>query len=92
MQVLLSVAVKLVDLTESFIIQLEVYYIEQFIIIEHYSAALMQLTVSASDMLVTIFIVFMHVGISVAAMQVVLAAVPNCFHCKMQVTVSIIAM
>ena len=41
---------------------------------------------------VTIFIVFIQVGVSVAIMQVVLSAVHNCFSCKMQVTVSVIAM
>ena len=56
------------------------------------SAAFMQVTVSASNMWVTIFIVFMQVGVSVATMQVVLSAVHNCFYCKMQVTVSVIAM
>ena len=50
------------------------------------------MTVSASNMWVTIFIVFMLVGVSVATMQVVLSAVHNCFYCKMQVTVSVIAM
>ena len=52
-------------------------------------------------MWVTIFIVFMQVGmsvavmqvrVSVAVMQVVLSAMHNCFYCKMQVTVSVIAM
>ena len=46
-------------------------------------AVLMQVTVSASNMWVTIFIVFT---------QVVLSAVYNCFYCKMQVTVSVIAL
>ena len=41
---------------------------------------------------VTIFIVFMQVGVSVATMQVVLSVVHNCFSCKIQVTVSVIAM
>ena len=41
---------------------------------------------------VTIFIVFIQVGVSVAIMQVVLSAVHNCFYCKMQVTVSVMAM
>ena len=54
--------------------------------------ALTQVTVSASNMWVTIFIVFIQVGVSVAIMQVVLSAVHNCFYCKMQVTVSVIAM
>ena len=49
------------------------------------------MAVSASTMWVTIFIVFMQVGVSVAIMQVVLSAVHNCFYCKMQVTVSVIA-
>ena len=38
------------------------------------------------------FIVFMQVGVSAAVMQVVLSAVHNCFCCKMQVTVPVIAM
>ena len=56
------------------------------------SAALMQLTVSASNLLVTIFIAFMQVEVSVEIMQVDLFAVHNCFYCKIQVTVSLIAM
>ena len=52
----------------------------------------MQVTVSASNMWVTIFIVFMQVGVSVAVMQVVLSAVHNWFYCKMQVTVPVVAM
>ena len=48
--------------------------------------------VSALNMGVTIFIVFMMVGVSVVTMQVVLSIVHNCFSCKMQVTVSVIAM
>ena len=56
------------------------------------SAALLQVTVSASNMWVRIFVVFMEVGVSVAVMQVVLFAVHNCFCCKMQFTVSAIAM
>ena len=87
MQVVLFFAVMLVDLSVTIkhetvsveIIQLEV------------SAVLMQVTVSASNMWVKIFIVFIQVGVSVATMQVVLSAVHNCFYCKMQVTVSVIA-
>ena len=44
------------------------------------------------NMWVTIFVVFMQVGVSVAIMQVVLSAVLNCFCCEMQVTVSVKAM
>ena len=51
----------------------------------------MQVTVSASNVGVTIFIVFMQVGVSVATIQVVLSAVHNCFSCKMQVIVFVIA-
>ena len=50
------------------------------------------MTVSASNMWVTIFIVFMQVGVSVAIMQVVLSEVHNCFYCKIQVTDSVMAM
>ena len=56
------------------------------------SPALMQVTAFAFNMWVTIFIVFSQVGVSVAVMQVVLFAVHNSFCCKMQVTVSVIAM
>ena len=64
----LSITVMLVDLSFAIIhvtvpgtiIQLEVF------------AALMQVTGSALNMWVTIFIVFMQMGISVAVMQVVL--------------------
>ena len=52
----------------------------------------MQVALSASNMGVTIFIIFMQVGVSVATLQVVLSAVHNCFYCKIQVTVSVIAM
>ena len=55
------------------------------------SAALIPVTVSTSNMWVTIFIVLMQVWISVAFMKVVISAVHNCFYCKMQVTVSVIA-
>ena len=75
----LSVAIMHVNVAVA-IIQLEV------------SAALIQATVSASNMWVTILIAFMQVGVSVAVMKVVLSAVHNCFYCKMQVTVSVIAM
>ena len=51
----------------------------------------MQVAVSASNMWVKIFIVFMQVGVSVTTMQVVLSVVCNCFSCKMQVTVLVIA-
>ena len=50
------------------------------------------MAVSASTMWVTIFIVFMQVGVSVAIMQMVRSVVHNCFYYKMQVTVSVIAM
>ena len=50
------------------------------------------MTVSASNMWVTDFIVFMQVGVTVAVMQVVLSAGHNCFYCKLQGTVSVIAM
>ena len=88
LQVVLSVTFMLVDLSVAImhvtvsvdIIQLEV------------SAALMQVTVSTSNMWVTIFIVVMQVWVFVATMQVVLSAVHDCFYCKMQVTVSVIAM
>ena len=53
------------------------------------SAALMRVTVSASNMWVTSFIVFMQVGVSVTIMQLVLPAAHNFLHCKMQVTVSV---
>ena len=56
------------------------------------SPALMKVTVSSSNMWVTIFIVFMQMGVTVAIMQVVLSAVHKCFYCKMQITVSVIAM
>ena len=75
----LSVAIMHVSVSVT-IIQLEV------------SAAPMQVTVSSSNMWVTSFIVFMQMGVTVAIMQVVPIAVPNCFYCKMQVTVSVIAM
>ena len=52
----------------------------------------MQVTVSASNMWVKIFIVFMQVGVSVAIMQVVLTTVHNCFFCKIQVSVSVRSM
>ena len=44
----------------------------------------MQLTVSAANMRVTIFIVIMQMGVSVAIMRVLLSAVHyahECFHC-----------
>ena len=85
MQVLLSVTVMLVELSVCNHIHVEIIHVEV-------SAALMQVTVSASNMWVTIFIVFMQVGVSVATMQVVLSAVHNCFYCKMQVNISVIAM
>ena len=47
---------------------------------------------TASNLWITIFIVFMQVGVSVAVMQLVLSAAHNCFYCKMQITVSVIAM
>ena len=56
------------------------------------SAACLQVTVSSSNMWVSIFIVFMQMGVTVAIMQVVLSVVYNCFYCKMQVTGSVIAM
>ena len=56
------------------------------------SAALMQVTVLSSNTWVAIFIVVMQIGVTVAIMQVVLSAVHSCFYCKMQVTVSVIAM
>ena len=40
---------------------------------------------------VIIFLVLTKVGVSVVIMQVVLSVVHNCFYCKMQVTVSVIA-
>ena len=88
MQIVLSVTVMLVNISVAImhvtvpvaIMQLEV------------SAALMQVTVSASNMWVIIFIVFMQVGVYVAITQVVLSAMHNCFYCKMQFTVSVIAM
>ena len=43
-------------------------------------------------MWVTIFVVSMQVGVSVAIVQVVLSAVDNCFYCKIQVSVSVISM
>ena len=49
----------------------------------------MQVTVYASNMWVTIFIVLMLVGVSVAVMKVVLSVGTIC---NMQVTVSVIAM
>ena len=48
--------------------------------------------VSALNMWVTISIVFMQMRVSVAIMQMVFSAEHNCFYCKMQVTVSAIAM
>ena len=52
----------------------------------------MQVTVSAFNMGLTVFIIFLQVGFSVATVQVVLSAARNCFSCKMQFTVSVIAM
>ena len=52
----------------------------------------MQVTVSALNMRVAVFVIFLQVGVSVATMQVVLSAVRSCFSCKMQFTVSVIAM
>ena len=53
----------------------------------------MKVTVSALNMWVTIVIVFMQVGVSVAITQVVLSAVQCAtFYCKIQVIVSVIAM
>ena len=48
--------------------------------------------VSTLNVWVTLFVVFMQVGVSVAIVQVVPPAVHNCFYCKMEVTVSVIAM
>ena len=87
MQVVLSVTVTLVDLSVAImcvtastaIIQLEA------------SATLMQVTVSASNMWVTIFIVFMQVGGLCCNYAGGTFAMHNCFYCKMQVTVSVIA-
>ena len=56
------------------------------------SSNYMQVTVSAFNMGVTVFIIFLQVGVSVATMQVVLSAVRSYFSCKIQVTVSVIAM
>ena len=45
----------------------------------------MQVTVSAANMWVTIFIVIMQIGVSVAFMQVVFSAVPyahDCVYCN----------
>ena len=67
-------------------------FVSVAIILLEISAALMQGAVSPSNMWVTIFIVFMQVGVSVALMLVVLSAVHNCFYYKMQVIVSVIAM
>ena len=52
----------------------------------------MQVEVSASNLGVTTFTVFMQVRVSVATMQNALSVVHNCFSCKMQVTVTVIAM
>ena len=52
----------------------------------------MQVTVSASNMWVTLFIAFMQVRVSVAIIQVVFYTVHKCFYCKKQVTVSVITM
>ena len=44
-----------------------------------------QVTVSAENMWVTIFVVFMQMGVSVAIMQVVVSAVQyahDCFYCN----------
>ena len=66
MQIVLSVAVMVVDMSVAVaIMQLEV------------SAALIQVIVSAQNRWVTVFIVFMQVGVSVAIKQVVLSAVPT---------------
>ena len=49
------------------------------------SAVLIQVTVSAANMWVTIFIVITQVGVPVAIMQVVFSAVHyanNCFYCN----------
>ena len=51
----------------------------------------MQVAVSSLNVQVTIFIVFMQMGVTDAIMQVVISAVHNCFYCKMQVIVSVIA-
>ena len=50
------------------------------------------MAVSASNTWVTIFIVFMQVGVSVAIMQVVLSVMHKCFYFKIQVSVSVICM
>ena len=51
----------------------------------------MQVEVFASNIGATVFIVFIQVGVSVATMQVVLYVVHNCFSCKIQVIISVIA-
>ena len=56
------------------------------------SATLTQVTVPASNKWVPFFIVFMQMGVSVAITEVVPSALHNYFYCKMQVTVSVIAM
>ena len=77
---LVDLSVAIMHMTVSIgIIQLEV-------------AALMQVTVSASNIYVKILILFTQVGLSVAIMQVVLFTVHSCFYYKMQVTDFVIAM
>ena len=88
MQVVLSVRVMLVDL---FVATMHVTVSVPITQLE-VSAALMQVTFLSLNMWVTIFIVFMQMGVTVAIMQVVLSAVHNCFYCKIQVTVSVIAL
>ena len=86
MQIVLSVTVMLVDLSAA------IMHVTVAIMQLDVSAALIKVTVSASNMRVTSFIIFIQVKVSVAFMQVVLFAAHNCFYCKMQVTVSVIAM
>ena len=71
-QVLLSVTGMLVDLSVTIL---------QVIV----SVAVMQLEVSAANIWVTIFIVIMHMGLSVTIIQVVFSAVycaPGSFYCN----------
>ena len=61
-------------------------------LVRSWSSNYMQVTFSALNTSVAVFIIFLQVGVSVATMQVVLSAVRRCFSCKMQFTVSVIAM
>ena len=87
MQVVLSITVMLLDLSVAIMHVTVSVAISQLEV----SAALMQEIDSSLNIWVAMFIVFMEMGVTVAIMQVVPSAVHNCFYCKTQVTVSVIA-